>query len=61
MSEEGRAENGELKSKKLKLKWGSDMTLQEFSDQFDLLYNNISSDQALGLTEYEKSVFLTKA
>lgn len=37
------------------------MTIQEFSDQFDVLYNNISSNQAPGLTEYEKSVFLTKA
>ena len=37
------------------------MTLQEFSDQFDLLYNNITSNQAPGLNEYEKSVFLTKA
>lgn len=37
------------------------MTLQEFSDQFDVLYNNITSNQAPGLDEYEKSVFLTKA
>ena len=37
------------------------MTAQEFSSEFDLLYNNISSAQAPGLTEYEKSVFLTKA
>lgn len=37
------------------------MTAQEFSNQFDLLYNNITSNQAPGLTEYEKSVFLTKA
>jgi hypothetical protein len=37
------------------------MTLQEFSIEFDLLYNNISSNQAPGLTEYEKSVFLTQA
>ena len=37
------------------------MTAQEFSDQFDVLYNNITSNQAPGLTEYEKSVFLTKA
>ena len=37
------------------------MTLQEFSDQFDILYNNIMSNQAPGLDEYEKSVFLTKA
>ena len=37
------------------------MTLVEFSDQFDLHYNNITSNQAPGLSEYEKSVFLTKA
>ena len=37
------------------------MTAQEFSSEFDLLYNNVSSNQAPGLTEYEKSVFLTKA
>lgn len=37
------------------------MTLQEFSIEFDLLYDNISSNQAPGLTEYEKSVFLTQA
>ena len=37
------------------------MTLQEFSVEFDILYNNISSNQAPGLTEYEKSVFLTQA
>ena len=37
------------------------MTAQEFSSEFDLLYNNVSSAQAPGLTEYEKSVFLTKA
>ena len=37
------------------------MTNREFSDQFDVLYNNITSNQAPGLNEYEKSVFLTKA
>lgn len=37
------------------------MTCQEFSDQFDVLYNNITSNQAPGLDEYEKSVFLTRA
>jgi hypothetical protein len=37
------------------------MTLQEFSNEFDVLYNNITSNQAPGLNEYEKSVFLTKA
>ena len=37
------------------------MTIEEFSDQFDLLYNNITSNQAPGITEFEKSVFATKA
>lgn len=37
------------------------MTVNEFSNQFDLLYNNIASNQAPGLNEYEKSVLLTKA
>lgn len=37
------------------------MTLSEFSIEFDVLYNNISSNQAPGLTEYEKSIFLTQA
>ena len=37
------------------------MTVNEFSNQFDLLYNNIASNQAPGLNEYEKSIFLTKA
>ena len=37
------------------------MTISEFSDQFDLLYNNVTSNQAPGLNEWEKSVFLTKA
>lgn len=37
------------------------MTSTEFSNQFDVLYNNITSNQAPGLNEYEKSVFLTKA
>lgn len=37
------------------------MTQKEFSYQFDILYNNITSNQAPGLNEYEKSVFLTKA
>ena len=36
-------------------------TSEDWSYQFDLLYNNISSNQAPGLTEYEKSVFLTQA
>lgn len=34
---------------------------KEFSQAFDLLWNNIGSDKAPGLNEYEKSVFLTKA
>lgn len=37
------------------------MTNSEFSNQFDVLYNNVMSNQAPGLDEYEKSVFLTKA
>lgn len=37
------------------------MTTQEFSLEFDLMYNNIMSNQAPGLTEYEKSLFLTQA
>ena len=36
-------------------------TSKEWSVNFDILYNNISSNQAPGLTEYEKSVFLTQA
>lgn len=37
------------------------MTALEFSNEFDVLYNNVLSDRAPGLSEYEKSVFLTKA
>ena len=37
------------------------MNVNEFSNEFDVLYNNIMSNQAPGLDEYEKSVFLTKA
>lgn len=37
------------------------MTIEEFDNQFDVLYNNITSNQAPGLNTYEKSVFLTKA
>ena len=37
------------------------MTSAEFSNEFDILYNSITSNQAPGLDEYEKSVFLTKA
>ncbi len=33
----------------------------EFSNQFDVLFNNITSNQAPGLNEYEKALFLTKA
>ena len=37
------------------------MNIQEFSDQFDLLYDNIASKGAPGIDLYEKSVYLTKA
>lgn len=37
------------------------MTNSEFSNEFDVLYQNIASNQAPGLDEYEKSVFLTMA
>lgn len=37
------------------------MTTLEFSNEFDILYNNITSNAAPGLSEYEKSVFLTQA
>lgn len=37
------------------------MNALEFSNQFDVLYNNITSNKAPGLNGYEKSVFLTKA
>lgn len=37
------------------------MDIKEFSAEFDILYNNIMSNIAPGLTEYEKSVFLTQA
>lgn len=37
------------------------MTGFEFSNQFDVAYSNIMSNEAPGLNEYEKSVFLTKA
>lgn len=37
------------------------MTLPEISREFDILYNNIMSNQAPGLDEYEKSVLLTKS
>lgn len=37
------------------------MTTNEFSLEFDILYDSISSMDAPGLDEYEKSVFLTQA
>lgn len=37
------------------------MTAIEMSNEFDVIYNNITSNQAPGIDEYEKSVFLTKA
>lgn len=37
------------------------MSNQEFSNEFDILYNNIASNQAPGLDAYEKSVYLTLA
>jgi hypothetical protein len=33
----------------------------EWSDAFDLYYNNIMSNAAPGLTEYDKSILLTDA
>lgn len=36
-------------------------SVTEWSVEFDLLYNNIMSNQAPGLNEYEKSVLLTMA
>ena len=37
------------------------MSNEEFSREFDILYNNITSNQAPSLNSYEKSVFLTEA
>ena len=37
------------------------MTVQEFSTGWDVLWDNIASNQGPGLNEYEKSIFLTKA
>lgn len=37
------------------------MISQEFSNEFDVLYNSITNGNAPGVTEYEKSVFLTRA
>lgn len=39
----------------------SDNGNRELSNRFDVLYNNITSSQAPGLDEYEKSVFFNKA
>ena len=36
-------------------------TTTEWRIEFDLLYNNILSDQAPGLNDYERSVILTQA
>lgn len=37
------------------------MNYEEFNQGFDILYNNITSNQAPGLNIYEKSLFCTKA
>ena len=37
------------------------MVVEEFSWRFDVEYNNITSNQAPGLNEAEKSMFITKA
>jgi len=37
------------------------MTTSEFSRQFDVRFNNIDSNLAHGVTEYEKSLYLTQA
>lgn len=37
------------------------MTVSEFNLEFDILYNNISSNTAPGINLYEKSVYLTRA
>ncbi len=37
------------------------MTVTEFNSNFDILYNNLMSNAAPGINEYEKSVLLTKA
>lgn len=36
------------------------MSVEEMDNMFEVLYNNITSNQAPGLNAYEKSVFLTK-
>lgn len=37
------------------------MTLEEFRNEFDVLYNNIASNAAPPVDDYEKSIFLTLA
>ena len=37
------------------------MNLKELELEFDILINNISSNQAPGFTPLEKSIFLTEA
>lgn len=37
------------------------MSTEEFYNEFNLAYNNLSSNQAAGLNHYEISVYLTKA
>jgi len=37
------------------------MTITEFSNEFDILYNGIASNSAPGIDLYEKSIYLTKA
>ena len=39
----------------------SGISSEEFEARFDVLYNNVTSNQAPGLNTYEKCVFLTKA
>lgn len=36
------------------------LSAEEMDNMFDVLYNNITSNQAPGLNAYEKSIFLTK-
>lgn len=37
------------------------MTVTEFSNEFDIYYNNIASNAAPGIDAYEKSVYLSRA
>ena len=37
------------------------MPVEEMDNMFEVLYNNVTSNQAPGLNAYEKSIFLTKA